>query len=100
MSRLTQKPVAGLTKGLRAPSRLARSTVTSTTTGTATTSAAQHTEVRRSYATDNKPSFQGQMLESVSSRIAREKEERERFARQRVETAGTRRWATTFGESP
>jgi len=36
------------------------------------------------------------MLESVSSRIAREKAEREKFARQRVETAGTRRWATTF----
>lgn len=96
MSRLTQKPVAGLTKaGLRAPSRVARSTVTTTTTGT------QCTAASRSYATDNnKPSFQGQMLESVSSRIAREKEERERFARQRVETAGTRRWATTFGESP
>lgn len=43
------------------------------------------------------PTFHGQMLESVSSRIAREKAEREKFARQRQESAGTRRWATTFG---
>ncbi|KAF3057389.1 D-lactate dehydrogenase [cytochrome], mitochondrial [Daldinia childiae] len=53
----------------------------------------------RSYATEKKDqgsSFQGQMLESISSRIAREKAEREKFARQRQESAGTRRWATTF----
>jgi D-lactate dehydrogenase (cytochrome) len=37
------------------------------------------------------------MLESISSRIAREKAEREKFAKQRQESAGTRRWATTFG---
>ncbi|KAI1175542.1 hypothetical protein F4777DRAFT_588458 [Nemania sp. FL0916] len=41
-------------------------------------------------------SFRGQMLESVSSRIAREKAEREKFARQREDSALTRRWATTF----
>ncbi|KAI0096308.1 hypothetical protein F4776DRAFT_559103 [Hypoxylon sp. NC0597] len=54
----------------------------------------------RSYATEKKEqpgsSFQGQMLESISSRIAREKAEREKFAKQRQETAGSRRWATTF----
>ncbi|KAI1815210.1 hypothetical protein GGS20DRAFT_576305 [Poronia punctata] len=54
----------------------------------------------RTYATDNGErtgsSFQGQMLESVSSRIAREKAEREKLAKQRQESAGTRRWATTF----
>ncbi|KAI1334331.1 D-lactate dehydrogenase mitochondrial precursor [Xylariaceae sp. FL0016] len=54
----------------------------------------------RSYATDKKeptgPSFQGQMLESITSRIAREKAERAKFARERQESAGTRRWATTF----
>ncbi|KAK6949607.1 hypothetical protein Daesc_009690 [Daldinia eschscholtzii] len=53
----------------------------------------------RSYATEKKDpgsSFQGQMLESISSRIAREKAEREKFAKQQQETAGTRRWATTF----
>ncbi|KAI1138181.1 hypothetical protein F5Y05DRAFT_385366 [Hypoxylon sp. FL0543] len=54
----------------------------------------------RSYATEKKgqsgSSFQGQMLESISSRIAREKAEREKFARERQESAGTRRWATTF----
>ncbi|KAI0204651.1 hypothetical protein F4808DRAFT_414456 [Astrocystis sublimbata] len=41
-------------------------------------------------------SFQGQMLESIISRIAREKGERERFANERLESVGTRRWATTF----
>ncbi|KAI0468476.1 hypothetical protein F4859DRAFT_205235 [Xylaria cf. heliscus] len=41
-------------------------------------------------------SFRGQMLESISSRIARERAEREKFARQRLESAGSRRWATTF----
>lgn len=40
------------------------------------------------------------MLESISSRIAREKAEREKFARQRQESAGSRRWATTFGVYP
>ncbi|KAI1463146.1 D-lactate dehydrogenase mitochondrial precursor [Daldinia caldariorum] len=53
----------------------------------------------RSYATekrDHGSSFQGQMLESISSRIAREKAEREKFAKQQQESAGTRRWATTF----
>ncbi|KAI1384091.1 uncharacterized protein F4822DRAFT_440257 [Hypoxylon trugodes] len=59
-----------------------------------------HVGGARSYTTDKKgkqgSSFQGQMLESISSRIAREKAEREKFARQRQESAGTRRWATTF----
>ncbi|OTA68565.1 glycolate oxidase [Hypoxylon sp. EC38] len=56
----------------------------------------------RSYATEKKKeqsgssSFQGQMLESISSRIAREKAEREKFAQQRQESVGTRRWAMTF----
>ncbi|KAI8963665.1 D-lactate dehydrogenase mitochondrial precursor [Daldinia sp. FL1419] len=53
----------------------------------------------RPYATERKDqgsSFQGQMLESISSRIAREKAEREKFAKERQELAGTRRWATTF----
>lgn len=36
------------------------------------------------------------MLETISSRIAREKAERAKFAQQRHESAGTRRWATTF----
>ncbi|KAI1772652.1 hypothetical protein F4818DRAFT_134789 [Hypoxylon cercidicola] len=54
----------------------------------------------RSYATERKDqpgsSFQGQMLESISSRIAREKAEREKFAKQREESAGSRQWAMTF----
>ncbi|KAI1128710.1 hypothetical protein F5Y10DRAFT_169381 [Nemania abortiva] len=54
----------------------------------------------RAYSSDKKGSlgstFQGQMLESISSRIAREKAEREKFARQRLESVGARRWATTF----
>ncbi|KXJ96118.1 glycolate oxidase [Microdochium bolleyi] len=109
MSRIPQKPVAGLTKGLRAPSRArtaaARSPVAATTTTTLPCTALSGA---RGYAAGNdgprtpgsgssgKASFQGQMLESVSSRIAREKAEREKFAQQRVESAGTRRWATTF----
>ncbi|KAK5630658.1 hypothetical protein RRF57_006373 [Xylaria bambusicola] len=59
------------------------------------------TRALRAYSSSKKdpsePSFQGQMLESISSRIARERAEREKFARQRLESAGTRRWATTFG---
>ncbi|KAI0601423.1 hypothetical protein F4775DRAFT_542119 [Biscogniauxia sp. FL1348] len=54
----------------------------------------------RSYATDKNPppssTFQGQMLQSVRSRIARERAESEEFARHRQETAGSRRWAMTF----
>ncbi|KAI1455862.1 hypothetical protein F4805DRAFT_434437 [Annulohypoxylon moriforme] len=56
----------------------------------------------RSYATegkdgkDKKGSFQGQMLESISSRIAREKADREKFARQQQESAASRQWAMTF----
>ncbi|KAI1840667.1 hypothetical protein JX265_006124 [Neoarthrinium moseri] len=42
------------------------------------------------------PSFKGQMLESISSRIAREKQERAKFAEQRQNTAGSRHWAITF----
>ncbi|RWA13686.1 hypothetical protein EKO27_g1416 [Xylaria grammica] len=54
----------------------------------------------RAYSSNKKDSlessFQGQMLESISSRIAREKAEREKFAKQRQESAGARGWATTF----
>ncbi|GAP88180.1 putative glycolate oxidase [Rosellinia necatrix] len=56
----------------------------------------------RAYSSDDgkkgsaEASFQGQMLESISSRIAREKAEREKFAQQRLESAGSRRWAMTF----
>ncbi|KAI5859642.1 D-lactate dehydrogenase mitochondrial precursor [Durotheca rogersii] len=54
----------------------------------------------RAYATENKepsgPSFRGQMLQSISSRIAREKAEREKFAREREQSAGSSRWYTTF----
>lgn len=58
----------------------------------------------RAYATQKNetddamgPSFKGQMLESITSRIAREKAEREKYAKERQESASTRRWATTFG---
>ncbi|KAI4597242.1 D-lactate ferricytochrome c oxidoreductase [Pestalotiopsis sp. 9143b] len=57
----------------------------------------RHTSVRR-YATDKQDgsSFKGQMLESVQSRIAREKQERAKFAAQRQTTAGSRAWGITF----
>ena len=41
-------------------------------------------------------SFRGQMLESISSRMAREKAERERMARERQDSASSRNAATTF----
>ncbi|KJR81545.1 D-lactate dehydrogenase (cytochrome) [Sporothrix schenckii 1099-18] len=41
-------------------------------------------------------SFRGQMLESISSRMAREKAEREKIAQQRQDTASSRNAATTF----
>ncbi|KAJ9150299.1 MICOS complex subunit MIC60 [Pleurostoma richardsiae] len=41
-------------------------------------------------------SFKGQMLESISSRIAREKAERERVAKERITSASSRNAATTF----
>ncbi|KAI1827218.1 hypothetical protein F4861DRAFT_437677 [Xylaria intraflava] len=52
----------------------------------------------RAYSAEKGPgsSFQGQMLESIGSRIARERAEREKFAKQRGESANSRRWATTF----
>ncbi|KAK8032598.1 d-lactate dehydrogenase (cytochrome) [Apiospora arundinis] len=54
----------------------------------------------RCYATEkegsNGPSFKGQMLESISSRIVRERKEREKFAAQRENAAGSRNWAITF----
>ncbi|KAK8113460.1 D-lactate dehydrogenase (cytochrome) [Apiospora sp. TS-2023a] len=54
----------------------------------------------RRYATEkegsNGPSFKGQMLESISSRIVRERKEREKFAAQRENRAGSRNWAITF----
>ncbi|KAI0868279.1 hypothetical protein GGS24DRAFT_482867 [Hypoxylon argillaceum] len=40
--------------------------------------------------------FQGQMIESITSRIARERVERARFAQERKESVSSRRWATTF----
>lgn len=57
----------------------------------------RYTSVRR-YATDKQDgsSFKGQMLESVQSRIAREKQERAKFAAQRQTTAGSRAWGITF----
>lgn len=44
-------------------------------------------------------SFKGQMLESVSSRIARERQERARFAAQRHDSAGSKAWGVTFSMS-
>ncbi|TPX09518.1 uncharacterized protein E0L32_009261 [Thyridium curvatum] len=50
----------------------------------------------RHASTDDKPSFKGQMLESISSRIAREKADQERIAKERQENASSRNAATTF----
>lgn len=57
----------------------------------------RHTAAR-CYATDKQDgsSFKGQMLESVQSRIAREKQERAKFAAERQTTAGSRAWGITF----
>lgn len=49
-------------------------------------------------APDGKGSFKGQMLESITTRIAREKEERERIARERITSSSTRNAATTFSK--
>ncbi|KAI1496143.1 hypothetical protein F5X99DRAFT_422357 [Biscogniauxia marginata] len=89
MSRIASRCAQAGLRNLRAPPP-GRTTSRCLTLGTSA----------RSYATDRKgtpaSSFQGQMLESVSSRIAREKAEREKFSRQSQQSAGTRRWATTF----
>ncbi|KAI0424713.1 hypothetical protein F5Y09DRAFT_353152 [Xylaria sp. FL1042] len=55
----------------------------------------------RAYASGKKDSsprssFHGQLLESITSRIAREKEERARFAEMRQESATVTRWSITF----
>ncbi|KAH6657185.1 hypothetical protein BKA67DRAFT_513771 [Truncatella angustata] len=51
----------------------------------------------RCYANERDgPSFKGQMLESIQTRIAREKQERAKFAAQRQNTAGSRAWGITF----
>jgi D-lactate dehydrogenase (cytochrome) len=42
-------------------------------------------------------SFKGQLYESASVRLAREREERQRFSRERNEGAGGRNMALTFG---
>lgn len=45
-------------------------------------------------------SFQGQVMGSITQRLAREKAERERFAQERERTSGTRNYSVTFGEKP
>ncbi|GKT43075.1 uncharacterized protein ColSpa_03256 [Colletotrichum spaethianum] len=43
-------------------------------------------------------SFQGQIVGSITQRLAREKAERERFAAEREKTGSSRNLAYTFGE--
>lgn len=43
-------------------------------------------------------SFRGQMVESITTRMAREKAQREKIAQERQESATTRNAATTFSE--
>ncbi|KAK0624651.1 hypothetical protein B0T17DRAFT_492754 [Bombardia bombarda] len=45
---------------------------------------------------NNGPSFKGQMLESISARMAREQSDRERMARMRNDSAGSRHLIMTF----
>ncbi|RYO77737.1 hypothetical protein DL766_010032 [Monosporascus sp. MC13-8B] len=93
MSRLASRQTPALLRCARVPSCPAPAR-------TSPASVSSVKECARCYASDRKNSsggsFQGQMLESISSRIARERAEREKFARQRQDTAGARRWATTF----
>lgn len=42
------------------------------------------------------PSFKGQMMESITARLAREKAEREKAALERAESASSRNFAFTF----
>jgi D-lactate dehydrogenase (cytochrome) len=44
------------------------------------------------------PSFQGQLMESITSRIQRERQEREKFAQDREKVSGARNWAVTFSK--
>lgn len=73
--------------------------------GGAGASALRSRQSTRCYASEqgpqkSGPSFQGQMLESISSRIARERKEREKFALERATSSGSRNWAITFSTSP
>lgn len=43
--------------------------------------------------------FQGQVVGSITQRLAREKAERERFAAEREKTGNSRNLAYTFGKS-
>jgi D-lactate dehydrogenase (cytochrome) len=45
-------------------------------------------------------SFKGQLYQSTALRLQKEREDRERFAKQRNEGAGGRNAALTFGSSP
>jgi D-lactate dehydrogenase (cytochrome) len=56
-------------------------------------------------STEKKPaelgrSFKGQLYESTSARLEKERNERARFARERNEGAGGRNMALTFGVPP
>ncbi|GKT64436.1 D-lactate dehydrogenase [Colletotrichum tofieldiae] len=46
----------------------------------------------------NSRTFQGQVVGSITQRLAREKAERERFAAEREKTGNSRNLAYTFGE--
>jgi hypothetical protein len=74
---------------------------TITRDGTRTLSLASRQSIR-CYASERQKegsTFKGQMLESVQSRIAREKQERAKFAAERQTTAGSRAWGITFSTS-
>lgn len=45
-------------------------------------------------------SFKGQLYESTTARLQKEREDRKRFAKQRNESAGGRNAAMTFGPHP
>ena len=103
MSRLASRQTPALLRTTRAPSCCA----ISRSRGARSLGAIR--ESARCYASDQRnpsssssstpppSSFRGQMLESVSSRIARERAEREKVAKETQNSAGSRRWATTFG---
>jgi D-lactate dehydrogenase (cytochrome) len=84
-----------------APSRALLSAI-SRTTATPTFRRAAASQQRWESTEKKQPqeygrSFKGQLYESTAARLQREREERQRFAKQRNESAGGRNAAMTFG---
>lgn len=81
----------------RNPSRALFTSLTKSSSPTIRIAGVRHESTQPPPTPDEGRSFKGQLYESTSTRLQKERVERARFAKERNESAAGRNWSVTFG---